>query len=74
MSLSDSQTHLGVEVSGEVARKTEGGLAIEFEEIDVESVEHLHNLVLYNSDNPEEVEHEFAEHMGIKHRDEGALG
>ena len=40
---------------GRIARVTEDGMAVEFIEIDEDSQTHLHNLVMYNAEDPERV-------------------
>ncbi len=59
---------LRIETEGAVARVGEGAVAIEFTQIDSESVEHLRKLVLYNAPDTEQVEKEFAEHVGLRPR------
>jgi len=59
---------LRIETEGAVARVGEGAVAIEFTQIDSESVEHLRNLVLYNAPDTDQVEKEFAEHVGLRPR------
>ena len=54
-----------IETSGEVVRVSEEGIAIEFEQIDLDSMEHLRKLVLYNADDPEQVEQEIEDSAGI---------
>jgi len=54
---------------GRVARATDDGLAIEFDEIlGLESIQHLHNLVLFNAapGAVAQVERDFAEHLGLR--------
>ncbi|RMH51508.1 MAG: PilZ domain-containing protein [Zetaproteobacteria bacterium] len=51
---------------GRVVRGRDDGVAIAFEAVDLESVPHLRNLILYNAEELDQVEHEFAEHMGIR--------
>jgi len=46
----------------------EDGLAIAFTETEPDSFRHLQNLVLYNSDNADQVEDEFGAHLGLKKR------
>lgn len=51
---------------GVVARIDPLGMAIEFNELDADSVGHLRNLVLYNAPDAEKVEHEIDGSMGIR--------
>jgi hypothetical protein len=56
-----------VRAEAQVARIYPGALALQFTRIlGTESFEHLRQLVLYNSKDPEQIEHEFHEHAGIK--------
>ncbi len=57
-----------VDMKGRVGRSTDKELAVEFKEIDLESYEHLTNLVRYNSQNAEAVEKELGEHTGLKRK------
>jgi len=53
---------------GKIQRHMDSGMGVLFSEIDLETYDHLHNLVLMNSDDPGQVEKEFKEHLGIKKR------
>ena len=55
-----------IEVRARVQRITEEGIAFLFTEVSLEAYEHLHNLVLLNSDNTKKVEREFKNHLGLK--------
>jgi hypothetical protein len=57
-----------IEVHGHVVRVDEGGVAVEFTEIDSDSVDHLRRLVMYNAESAEQVETEFNSHLGIRRR------
>lgn len=57
-----------IKVKGRVQRIAEEGLALLFTEVGLEAYEHLHNLVLLNSDDPEKVEREFKNHLGLKRK------
>ena len=48
-------------MTGEVIRKTEEGIGIRFEEIDIDSFFHLKNIVYYNTDNPDLVAEPYLE-------------
>lgn len=53
--------------SGRVVRATDDGFAIRFTEImGLESLEHLRNLIRYNSHDPNQVEEEFNSHLGLE--------
>jgi hypothetical protein len=66
----DSAGALRVEGKARVARVEADGLGVEFFELlGLESYWHLRNIVLYNADDPERAEEEFASHLGL-HRKE----
>lgn len=63
------EPRIHVDMKGRVGRSTDQELAIEFKEIDLESYEHLTNLVRYNShQDAEAVDKELGEHTGIKRK------
>ena len=57
-----------VDIKGRVERSTAKGLGIEFTEIDLESYDHLKNLVRFNSHDSGKVEQEMKDHLGLKRR------
>lgn len=58
-----------VDMKGRIGRSTDQELAVEFKEIDLESFEHLTNLVRYNSHQDADiVDKELGEHTGIKRK------
>lgn len=57
-----------IEAEGHVVRLIEEGVAIEFEHINAESLEHLKRLVLYNAKDADKVDEEFESHIGIKRK------
>jgi len=59
-----------IETAGHVARVEDQGVAIAFRHVNAECLEHLRQLVLYNAENAERVEEEFASHVGL-HRKGG---
>jgi len=68
----DVRMHLGatevvVHARGVVVRRGPAGCAIQFNEIvGLDSLEHLRNLILFNSHDPAQIEHEFHEHLGLR--------
>jgi len=65
--LGDSrESPLCIMAKGKVVRSTEDGIGVEFTEIDLDSFEHLRNLVRMNADDVSQVEGEFKEHLGLK--------
>lgn len=60
-------TEIEVHAQGTVVRPGAGGVAIQFTEIvGIDSLEHLRNLILFNTHDPHQVEQEFHEHLGLK--------
>ncbi len=62
----DEESALHFRVEARIVRSDQDGMGIEFFELPLESYEHLRNMVLLNSQNPEQVEREFREHIGIR--------
>ena len=59
--LSGTSSELTISMHGEVIRKTEEGLGIYFNEIDIDSFFHLKNIVYYNSDHPDQIAEPYLE-------------
>ena len=57
---------MDISVKGRVQRVTEDGMGLLFTEVGLEAYEHLHNLVLLNTHEPDKVEQEFKNHLGLK--------
>jgi hypothetical protein len=57
---------LRLETSGIVDQHIQGRLVVTFSGIEVESFDHLRNLVLYNAADRQKVEMEFQQHIGLK--------
>jgi len=55
-----------IETRGSIVRSEPGTLAVHFSVIDVDSYEHLRQLILNNSEDPERAEKEFGAHWGIR--------
>ena len=55
-----------IEADGRIIRSGPGELAVEFIEIELEGYQHLRQLVLNNSRDPDLAEQQFEEHRGIK--------
>lgn len=58
-----------VDMKGRVGRVTDKDLCIEFSEVELESYEHLQNLVRYNSKDIDIVDKEIEEHAGLKRKE-----
>ena len=53
--LSGTSSELKITLVGKVVRKTEEGIGIHFEEIDIDSFFHLKNIVYYNTEHPDRI-------------------
>ncbi len=60
-----ASSELEIKMDGEIIRSTPGETAVKFTGIDPDSLYHLQNIILYNSDDPGIVEKELNEHPGI---------
>ena len=66
ITLSLDEPRISITVKGLIARAEPGTLAIHFTEIDIDSYEHLQQLILNNAKDPERAEQEFNTHWGIR--------
>jgi len=65
--LGDSrESSLCIKAKGKIIRSTGDGIGVEFTEIDLDSFEHLRNLVLMNANNVSQIEGELKDHLGLK--------
>ena len=55
-----------ITAKGKMVRARPGDIAVEFTEIDINSYQHLQNLIVNNAADPERAEQEFATHWGIR--------
>lgn len=53
------------EIASRVVRQDPDGVAVEFLEMDVETLHHLRGIVLYNAADPDAAEREFDGHVGL---------
>lgn len=53
--LAGTSSELKISMQGEVVRKTDEGIGVYFNEIDVDSFFHLKNIVYYNADDPDQI-------------------
>ncbi len=60
LQLIGSTSQLSLEIKGTVVRVEEGGLAVHFYEMDLDSFFHLKNILYYNSEDPDVLEKELA--------------
>ena len=64
--LSETPSPAIIEARGSIVRSAAGTLAVHFTEIDLDSYEHLRQLILNNAMDPERAEQEFHTHRGIR--------
>ncbi len=64
--LSDAEPVVLIEARGTVVRPEPGVLAIHLTELDLDSYDHLRQLILNNAADPEKAEEEFRAHWGIR--------
>jgi hypothetical protein len=63
-------TEAKVSAVGRVVRSGPAGCAIQFTEIvGIDSLEHLRNVILFNTHDPAQVEREFHDHLGLRRDD-----
>lgn len=64
--LAEAPEPVVIEARGSIVRSEPGTLAVHFLEVDVDSYEHLRQLILNNAEDPERAEKEFGAHWGIR--------
>jgi len=64
--LQESADRIDIKAGGKIIRSGPEGLAVEFSDLDLDSYIHLRELILNNTDDPEQAEREFASHWGIR--------
>ena len=66
--LAGREPPVDISVKGRVQRVTDDGMGLLFTEVGLEAYEHLHDLVLLNTHEPDKVEQEFKNHLGLKNK------
>lgn len=56
--LTGSTDNLFISLKGRITRQDESGLGIHFDSVDVDSFQHLKNLLIYNAPDPDAIEQE----------------
>ena len=59
--LSGTSSRLSLNIKGVIVHQRKDGLGVNFESMDVDSHFHLKNIVMYNADDPDEIEKEMLE-------------
>ncbi|MGV1100178.1 PilZ domain-containing protein [Thiovibrio sp. JS02] len=67
--LAGSTSHLTLTMKGTVVRVEKNGLALHFEEMDLDSFFHLKNILYYNSGDPDRLDEELGEQLESARRD-----
>ncbi len=55
-----------IEIEGRITRVNNGEISVQFTGISKENLVHLQNIIRYNSEEPDKIEAEIAEHPGLK--------
>ncbi len=63
LALSSTNSDMAVEVKGEVVRKEEDGVAVQFKGIELDSFIFLRNIVIYNSGNSDLIDKEYRDYL-----------
>ncbi len=63
--LSGANSEPSIRVEGEIVRADSGQIAVKFTAIDPDSLFHLQNIILHNSQDPDKVEEEISNHPGL---------
>jgi hypothetical protein len=66
IALGGSENPVIIDAKGKMVRSREGSLAVEFTELDLDSYQHLQQLIVNNAVDPERAEQEFSAHWGIR--------
>jgi hypothetical protein len=66
IALGGSENPVIIDAKGKMVRSQEGSLAVEFTELDLDSYQHLQQLIVNNAVDPERAEQEFSAHRGIR--------
>lgn len=69
--LGDGPCSLPVQAQARVKRSDKQGMAIEIVRLTSEGYTHLKQLLLYNAENPDQVQEEFDSHVGLRRRSYG---
>ena len=64
--LAGESSDLEISVTGVIVRKTEKGIGVQFEKVDLDSFIHLRNIVAYNSGDEDKVMDEFCNFISHK--------
>jgi hypothetical protein len=63
--LGEPESGLSVEVDGKIVRTPPKAVAIQFTGVSIDNLHHLQNIVRYNSSDPDAIEKELHDNLGI---------
>jgi hypothetical protein len=66
INLGGPENPIRIDATGMTIRSQGGSLAVKFIDIDLDSYQHLRQLIVNNTDDPDRAEQEFAAHWGIR--------
>jgi hypothetical protein len=66
INLGGSENPIRIEAKGTTVRSHGGGLAVKFIDLDLDSYQHLRQLIVNNAGDPDRAEQEFGAHWGIR--------
>jgi hypothetical protein len=66
INLGGSENPIHIYVEGTIVRSEGGSLAVKFIDLDLDSYQHLRQLVVNNADDPDRAELEFVAHWGTR--------
>src|SRR5512141_2808496 len=66
INLGGSENPIRIEVKGTIVRSQGGSLAVKFIDLDIDSYQHLRQLIVNNADDPDRAELEFVAHWGTR--------
>jgi hypothetical protein len=66
INLGGSESPIRIDAMGTTIRSRAGSLAVKFIDLDLDSYQHLRQLIVNNTDDPDRAEQEFAAHWGIR--------
>jgi hypothetical protein len=66
INLGDSENPIRINAKGTTVRSQGESLAVKFIDLDIDSYQHLRQLIVNNADDPDRAEQEIAAHWGIR--------
>jgi hypothetical protein len=66
INLGGSENPIRIDAKGAIVRSLGGSLAVKFIDLDIDSYQHLRQLIVNNADDPDRAELEFVVHWGTR--------